>query len=238
MNHVQGRKPTRSLATFVAMTIVTGLVLTPAPARAESGGILELFTDGLSKAWSFITGAAETAGDVVTPPTPAETLRRIKGEDKGEFWSMLEDAGYDLKEIDTEIGLIPGIVATYVLKRDLTEADREALELRLEKYARDKSGLIARLERAIIYGLLDASELGDYQIEEVKVQFLPLPSASFTLVPNDGPLSGEHDKIYRAVKEQTRMMRHVDREAHSAREGKRPPTAAPAARPASVSPAR
>ncbi len=222
----------RSIRNLAAVAAITVLVLTPAPARAEGDGILDVFSNGLSRAWSFITGAAGTAGEAVTPPTPIATLRRIKGEEKGEFWAMLEDAGYELKEIDTEVGLIPGIEATYILKRELSDADREALELRLERYARDSGGLIARLERAIIYSLLDASELGDYRIEKLKVQFLPLPAASFTLAPSEGPLDEEHDRIYRAIKEQARTVRHIDREGH------RSPPAAPAAHPTSTSPSR
>lgn len=214
----------RRTGTALALATAALITLSPATAHAE-GGILDLFTDGLSRVWSFVTGAAETAGDVVTPPTPVETLRKIKGQEKGEFWSMLEDAGYDLKEIETEVGLIPGIEATYLIRRELSEADREALERRLELHAEKNRGLIARLERAIIYALLDASELGDYRIESLKVKFLPLPAASFVLAPAEAPLEEEHDRIFRAVREQSRMMRHMDRESHrplSGQSGARP----------------
>jgi hypothetical protein len=184
------------------------VVLSTGPSRAESD-ILDSVKEGLKSLWSFVTGAASTAGDAVTPPTSIQTLKSIKGEDKSEFWAMLEDAGYDLKEIDTEVGLIPAIEAAYVLTRELSEADREALDWRLEKFAKNNSGLIALLERGIIVSLLDASELGDYRVEKVKIQFLPLPKASFTLVPTEAPLEEEHDLIYRAIKEQRREMRRV-----------------------------
>jgi hypothetical protein len=152
----------------------------------------------------------------VTPPTPIETLRSIKGEEKSEFWAMLEDAGYDLKEIDTEVGLIPGIEATYLMKRELSEADREALEWRLEKYAESNPGLVGMLQRAIIVALLDASELGEYRIEKVKIQFLPLPAASFTLAPAETPLDEEHDRLFRAIRDQKREIRHIEQETHRA----------------------
>jgi hypothetical protein len=213
---------------LVAVAAAVLLAMAPAPAHAE-GGIVDVFTEGLSRVWSFITGAAETAGDAVSPPTPVETLRKIKGEEKGEFWTMLEDAGYELKEIETEVGIIPGIETTYILRRELSDADREALERRLELHALNNGGLISRLERAIIYSLLDASELGEYRIEKLKVKFLPLPAASFSLVPSEAPLEEEHDRIFRAVREQGRSLRHIDRESH------RPAAVSPAARPISNS---
>lgn len=223
--------PARKAGPFVAVTAAVLFALTPAAARAE-GGIVDLFTEGVARVWTFITGAAETAGDAVSPPTPIETLRKIKGEEKGEFWAMLEDAGYELKEIETEVGLIPGIETTYILKRELSDADREALERRLELHALNNGGLIAKLERAIIYSLLDASELGEYRIEKLKVKFLPLPAASFTLAPSESPLDEEHDRIFRAVREQSRNLRQMDREAHESRgESRRRPSAAPIARP-------
>lgn len=202
----------------VVAACLIALFVTMSPATARAAGVIDLITDGVASAWSFISGvvsgAAETAGDVVTPPTPIDTLRMIKGQDKSEFWSMLEDAGYDLKEIETEIGLIPGIKAKYILKRELSDSDREALERRLETHTETSGGLVARLERAIIYALLDASELGEYRIQELEVKFLPLPAASFVLAPAEAPLEEEHDRIFRAVKEQTRAVRHIDREGH------------------------
>lgn len=192
-----------------AACLALGILAAPAPARA---GVLDAVVDTLSYVWSAIAGAAGSAGEAVTPPTPIETLRSLRGEDKGEFWSMLEDAGYELRQINTEVGLIPHLQAVYVLRRELSDADREALEVRLERHARRHGGLIARLERAIIYSLLDASELGEYRIDQLKVAFLPLPSASFTLTPLEGGLDGEHDKIYRAIREQVRELRHWERD--------------------------
>jgi len=39
-----------------------------------------------------------------------------------------------------------------------------------------------------------------------------LPSAAFTLAPGEGGMDSDHDKIYRAVREQTRLLRHIERE--------------------------
>lgn len=202
----------RSATCLAAAAVLTALSAAPAHAQLS---LIEEIGEAASSLWSRVTNVIYGAGDAVTPPTPIETLRSIKGEGKGEFWSMLEDAGYDLKEIDTEIGLIPGIEAKYLLKRELSDADREALEFRIERYAENAPGLIGMLERAIIVALLDASELGEYRIEEVKIQFLPLPAASFTLAPAESPLGEEHDRIFRAVKGQSRDIRRVD-ESHRA----------------------
>jgi hypothetical protein len=196
-----------------ALIVASALTLSPAPAQA-SDDLLDDMLDALAYVVSIVTGTALTAIDTVTPPTPMEMLRSVRGENRSEFWSMLEDAGYELKEMEAELAIIPGIEAKYILKRELTDGDREALERRLERHARDNRGLLARIQRSIIYGLLDASELGTYRIDQVKVQFLPLPGASFTVAPAEGPLSDEHDRIFRAVKEQQRGLRHVDQDMH------------------------
>jgi len=203
----------RRFAPLPALVVALGL-LNPAPAKA---GMYDQIVDSMTYIWSVIAGAADTASTAVTPPTPMSTLKHMRGEDKGEFWQMLEDAGYDLKSIDTEVGLIPGVEAVYIYKRELSDADREALEEKLEKHSHGHSGLIARLERAIIYALLDASELGDYRVEHLKVTFLPLPAASFTLIPTSEVMEMEHDKIFRAVKEQHRELRQFRRDFNQAR---------------------
>jgi hypothetical protein len=194
----------------LAAAIVCAGVSVAAPARAET--MFDSVIDALSYVWSAVVGMAGSATEAVTPPTPNATLRILRGEDKGEFWSMLEDAGYELQHINTEVGLIPQLEALYIFRRELSEADREALELRLDQYARKDGGLIARLERAIIHTLLEASELGEFRITELKVSFLPLPSAAFTLAPTEGGMDADHDRIYRAVREQTRQLRHMERE--------------------------
>lgn len=206
----------RALKPLGVLAIAALLTLPVRPAHAQLS-LIEEIGEAASSLWSRFTGVIWGVGDAVTPPTPIETLRSIKGEEKGEFWSMLEDAGYDLKEIDTEVGLIPGIEATYLLKRELSDADRDAIEQRLDRHAENEPGLIGSLERTIITALLDASELGEYRIESVKIQFLPLPAASFTLAPAESPLDEEHDRIFRAIKEQRRDLRHIDAEAHGAR---------------------
>lgn len=202
-------------ATCIAAAALVMLALLPtSPAHAQVS-LFDEIGEAASSLWSRVSNLIYGAGDAVTPPTPIETLRSIKGEGKSEFWSMLEDAGYELKEIDTEVGLIPGIEAKYLLKRELSDADREALEFRLERHAESQPGLIGMLQRTIIVALLDASELGEYRIEEVKIQFLPLPAASFTLAPSESPLDEEHDRIFRAIKDQKREIRRVD-EGHRA----------------------
>lgn len=204
----------RGATSVAAAALSTVLVLPLSPAQAQVS-LFDEIGEAASSLWSRVTSLVYGAGDAVTPPTPIETLRSIKGEGKSEFWSMLEDAGYELKEIDTEVGLIPGIEAKYLLKRELSDADREALEFRLERHAENEPGLIGMLQRTIIVALLDASELGEYRIEEVKIQFLPLPAASFTLAPAESPLDEEHDRIFRAIKDQKRDIRRVD-ESHRA----------------------
>ena len=184
-----------------AMVVLIGL--TP-PALAASPSPIETVTatftaakEWLSDSLTSLFGGAST--DAVTPPSPSDVLRQVGGAGHSEFWDYLKDAGYDLSEIETSVGIIPDIKITFLLVRELSEADRDWLQQELEVDALRRKSLVAKLQRRIIQTLLDASEFQDMRIGKLVLGILPLPSADFVVEPANAPLSEEHDTIYRAV---------------------------------------
>ena len=178
------------------------LVLLAAPAQATLNPsqflavTLNAAKDRINSALSSLFGQASTD---VTPPTPSDVLRQVEGGAHSEFWDYLKDAGYDLREIETSVGIIPDIKITFQLVRELSDADRDWLQEELDADVMRRPGLAARVQRRIVQTLLDASEMQDLRVSKLVVGILPLPSADFVVEPNTAPLSEEHDAIYRAV---------------------------------------
>ena len=184
-----------------AMVVLVGLA-PPAyaitdPIDAVSRGVTAAW-DGVRNTVSALLGQAPT--EAVTPATPTEVLREINGSSQhSSFWDYLKDAGYDLAEIDTSVGIIPDIKISFQLVRELSEADRDWLQQELETDAMRRRGLTAKVQRRIVQTLLDASEFQDLRIGKLVIGILPLPSADFVVEPSNAPLSEDHDTIYRAI---------------------------------------
>lgn len=118
---------------------------------------------------------------------------------RDDFVALMDEAGYGLREIDTSIGLIPGSRMVFGQARELTDADRDHLERRLERHALRESGPLSRIQRAIIAAVLAASDLGDLAVERVEIDLLPLPQVRMALVPRDAPVSFEAGRLLRSI---------------------------------------
>jgi hypothetical protein len=88
---------------------------------------------------------------------------------------------------------------SFQLVRELSEADRDALDRRLEVGAARDQGVLPGIQRRIIQTLLAASDLSDMQVTKLVISVLPLPSAEFKMEPRNGTLTPEHDALYRAI---------------------------------------
>ncbi len=91
--------------------------------------------------------------------------------------------------------------------RELTEGDKAHLDRTLQRWAAEDGSPSARIQRRIIYTILDINDLGKYSVDELKVTLLPLPKATFSLGPAEGGLSAETDILLRAIKGQARRGR-------------------------------
>jgi hypothetical protein len=138
--------------------------------------------------------------DAVAPPSPAQVLQSVEpGAEGNAFWEDLNDVGYEITEIDTSVGLFPEIKMSFQLVRELSEADRDALDRKLEIGAARDQGVLLGIQRRIIQTLLAASDLSDMQVTRLVVNVLPLPSAEFKMEPRNATLTPEHDALYRAI---------------------------------------
>lgn len=166
--------------------LLGGLWIGPGSARAEAPAMPPEFLITLEQqAESWWDWAASGVSSLLTfflPPSPVEVAHRLNAE-ASVFWSLLADAGYDLDEVETTTGVIPGVAATFRQARELTDSDREWVERRLDELAREENGPIAGLQRSVILMLLEAAETGTFRIERLQVVLSPVPSARFILKP-------------------------------------------------------
>lgn len=171
----------RILPTVLATTLLL-LLTTSGPARAQEGFFAPVREAALT-VWDFVTSPFQRGSIyAVTPPTQLMAKGATDGFD---FWESLEDAGYVMKEFTTGIGIIPDLKVEFVLARELTDADRDWLELKIEIDATRRRGLTAVIQREILRTLLAASNLEEYRIAKLDLTLLPLPAAVFVMEPKE-----------------------------------------------------
>jgi hypothetical protein len=136
--------------------------------------------------------------DSVTQVTPASLVHDIEGG--SHFFQHLADAGYQLTEIDMSVGLIPDAKMTFQIVRELSEADRNALERSLEIDEKHVPGITAMAQRQIVRTLLAVSSSEELRVGKLVIGVLPLPSADFTIEPYEAPLGEEHNVLLQAIK--------------------------------------
>ena len=134
----------------------------------------------------------------VTKVTPATLVHGMEGG--SHFFQHLSDAGYQLAEINMSVALIPDIKLTFHIVRELSEADRAALERALEIDDKRVPGVTAMAQRQIIRTLLAISNSERMRVSKLVIGILPLPSAEFTIDPADAPLGEEHSALLQAIK--------------------------------------
>ena len=92
-------------------------------------------------------------------------------------------AGYKATEFDTSIGIVPDATMTFGIVRALSEADKDYLERMLRLDAHGRTGAGPDLQRKIVRSVLDVSESEGYDVNQVDVELLPLPSLKLVLKP-------------------------------------------------------
>ena len=125
---------------------------------------------------------------------------------------MLGYAGYKLKEIDTDIGIIPGLYFKFGQSSELSEADYEFVETQVEAWERKNPGMYASLQRRIIKTVMAVNLGGDYQVSTLKVKLLPLPDVSFIMSPKQTFLGEESSTLMRAILRVERGVRTLSKE--------------------------
>jgi hypothetical protein len=147
--------------------------------------------------------------DDLAPPSPESFAKSVKSKDVNNLWRLVGDAGYKLKEISTEVGVVPGVAFKFKYVRELSDGDINWLERKLERHARQYQDPVSAMQRMIIYTLLNINSSDTYFVSELQVKLLPLPKAQFTLQPWDSGLSPEHDALLRAIQGKPALMHHA-----------------------------
>jgi hypothetical protein len=212
-------KDSRSRLTLVAAGALL-LASAPSARAAASDDVGDFFYSArqmVSDAWqSVIAPMTGRTVDAVTPPSPMSLVHGMTSKSGSHFWDHLSDAGYDLADIETSVGIIPDVKMTFQLVRELSEADRDSLERKLEIDDIRDPGFVPTIQRQIVRTLLEASDVNNMRVGKLVIGILPLPSADFTLEPADAPLSEEHDAIYRAVTNKAKREKSRDKAVPSA----------------------
>ena len=148
----------------------------------------------------------------VTPPTPSSLTSSVSKKDASQLFKLLGYAGYKLKEIDTDVGIIPGLSFKFGQSKELSEADFEYLESLLEEWERNSPGMYAAIQRKIIKTVMSVNTSGDYQVSTLKVKLLPLPDVSFIMTPKQTFLGEESGTLMRAIQRVERGVRTLSKE--------------------------
>lgn len=182
---------------FQAGAALAGTMPEP-PAQVVEPPLILTIEEKAQSFWTSTKSAVASFFSAFVPPTPTEFANRI-GNQESEFWSLLADAGYRIEKVETTVGLVPGVSATFQNAREMSESDREHLERRLDGHARRDGSMVARLQRSIVNVLLEAAETGIYRVEKLEVTLLPLPKASFVLMPTERMRDVDHETILKAI---------------------------------------
>lgn len=201
---------TRPIAVSAAVPAspATRPAVVPAPS-GPVGQAIEAGIDGASSVFGAIASVFTfNVNDLLE--SPASRMADVRNAHGDDFWAMVADAGFELKEVETHVGLIPEFNFKFDKARDLSDADRDWLERKLTRHARFHTGLTARLKRALVHSLLEAHDLNEgFSLESFDVAFAPLPSVSFSVAPkNSRLLSQEHDALFRATLELKEHLKH------------------------------
>ena len=207
MTHSRSR-----LAGAVAGALLLAAMPSERAAAADSvADFFDMAHQNIVEGWkALISPLTGSTVEMVSPPSPVSLVHGLSSKSGSHFWDHLSDAGYDLAEIDTTVGIIPDVKMTFQLVRELSEADRDSLERKLEIDDFRDPGLVSSIQRQIVRTLLEASNINNMRVGKLVIGILPLPSAEFSLEPQDAPLSEEHDMIYRAVTSKLKRERVKD----------------------------
>jgi len=194
-------------------------ILGATPALAQPLNSNDLVNDQptlLSTAWSAASRPIYWAGGVLgstfsflLPPSASDLASSAKDDDGSELFRLLGLAGYKLKEIDNDVGIIPGVSFKFAIVREMSEADMDFLDEHLELSQIRNPGLYSQLQRAIIRTVVGINSAGGMQVSELKLTVLPLPKASFSVTPTEVALDEENSALMRAIQRVDRRVRGI-----------------------------
>ena len=162
------------------------------PAGDTLGERAERLWTGISRLFSVTPNREQMLRSIAS-------AERRQAHARDDFSWLMNIAGFKLKEIESSFSLLPGLSFTFGHARELTEADRDYVEQQLERHARRNPGPLAAMQRAIVRTVLEASEIGDFSVEKVEIDLVPIPKVKFSLAPADAPVGIDAARILRQI---------------------------------------
>lgn len=169
---------------------------TASPVATE--GIYETVNSGASAAWNYIWVTAQS-WSLENSPTVIQTEDSIA--DNQESWHMrtlMQAAGYDVAKVSTTVGVIPRFVTRFEQKRQMSEADRRYALRLLRKNERDSGRAMVVPEKMVLASILRFDRDKSYDLKEVVLTWLPIPSAEFIMGPTKSHVLGPEATILAA----------------------------------------
>lgn len=176
--------------------------------------MLESVWDASSRTLSWMWNVVYDYGlDWVTPPGPTTMTKSVSVNKKEamQLFHLLSDAGYKLKEIDSQVGLIPTIAFKFGQVRELSEADFDYLENTVEEWYQHNPGVYSSLQRTIVDTVIAVNLSSEYHVSALKVQLLPLPKVAFTVTPKVTALGEESSALMTAIQRVDRNIQKIRR---------------------------
>ena len=206
----------RPAATLRMAALLIGLAAGPAMAQQNPNDMVDDRPTALGTAWamtmsslSWVGNIAGSALSAVLPPSTSNLAQNVKNEDGSELFRLIGLAGYKLKEVDNDVGIIPGVSFKFAIVRELSEADYDYLDEQLELFQIRRPGMVGELQRTIVRTVVAINSAGGMQVSDLKLTILPLPQASFTVTPSSTVLSEEASTLMRAIQRVDRRVRAI-----------------------------
>ena len=149
--------------------------------------------------------------DWLTPPSPTSVTKSVNKKDAMQLFKLLSDAGYKLKEIDSQVGLIPTIAFKFGQVRELSEADFDYLEATVEEWYQHNPGVYSSLQRTIVDTVIAVNLSSEYHVSDLKVQLLPLPKVAFSVTPKVTALGEDSSALMTAIQRVDRNIQKLNR---------------------------
>lgn len=195
--------------------VATSILPEPADLVQDQPTYWETIWDSSTHALGWIwNGIYDYGLDWITPPSPTTLTKSVDKEGAMQLFRLLSDAGYKMKEIDTQVGIIPTIAFKFGQVRELSDADFDHLEAMVDEWYEKNPGTYSSLQRTIVETVVAINMSSDYQVSTLKVQLLPLPKVAFSVSPKITTLGEESSALMTAIQRVDRKLERVDRKIH------------------------
>jgi len=113
-----------------------------------------------------------------------EIENHFRADGKGQFHQLVNESGFAIADVKVGMGFIPELAVEFRHERDLTAAEVQALQIKIDDHVRTASGVVGYFEALVLRRLLKAGEYsGGMRISEVHVNLFPLPGLEMLFDP-------------------------------------------------------